>query len=217
MDTHSQPGHYDLLVPKCHLGATSPPATTLASSQSNISFEEFLKDAFVLADKSTMPPPSNDSSCIMPNASPEDPLICNKETNTTDGNDCTKTETSHSSTEEEVIRETDRNQKAAYHDQTNSPEPDIAKDEISLPACDQGYPSIWTAKQAEDFYRDHRWLLFSNGCLGCRICKQVTCYGTFKTQGIKISKPWTECSVTFNGKERKKKPNQFIKEKDPRT
>lgn len=87
MDTHSQPGHYDLLVPKCHLGATSPPATTLASSQSNISFEEFLKDAFVLADKSTMPPPSNDSSCITPNASPEDPLICNMETNTTDGND----------------------------------------------------------------------------------------------------------------------------------
>lgn len=64
------------------------------------------------------------------------------------------------------------------------------------------YPAIWSAKQAEDFSVHNPWLKFSNGCLGCKICQQITNYGAFKKNGLKISAPWSTCSVTYNGKHR---------------
>ena len=75
------------------------------------------------------------------------------------------------------------------HHSENSPDSDENK-----------FPSIWTPNQADEFQKDHPWLLFSNGCLGCRTCKQVKNFGVFKTQGIKTSKRWLEWCVTFNGK-----------------
>ena len=54
--------------------------------------------------------------------------------------------------------------------------------------CDSRYPSIWTSKQVEDFTTENPWLCFSKGSLGCKTCQQVTNYGAFRKQGLKISK-----------------------------
>lgn len=61
------------------------------------------------------------------------------------------------------------------------------------------YPTIWNLTQATDFTKTYPWLLFKNGCLGCKTCQQVTGLGVFKKNGIKLSKEWVSGTVTFNG------------------
>jgi len=172
MDTNQQRGHYDLLIPTCQPGASSLPPTTAHSTVSSISFDQFLHNTFPLAADTS---------------TPTLPKNNNSSCTTKETSACSSEEIKEAGGNRKVVDEPDQQQ----HHSENSPDSDENK-----------FPSIWTPKQADEFQKDHPWLLFSNGCLGCRTCKQVKNFGVFKTQGIKTSKRWLECCVTFNGKTR---------------
>lgn len=61
------------------------------------------------------------------------------------------------------------------------------------------YPSIWSQKQAIEFKSDHTWLFFADGCLGCKICREVKNLGAFQKHGIHLSQQWCNGSIAYNG------------------
>jgi len=64
------------------------------------------------------------------------------------------------------------------------------------------HPPIWTAKQATEFSSNYPWLFFTNGFLGCKVCRDVKTLGAFQKHGIYLSKGWCSGTITCNGNTR---------------
>ena len=56
-------------------------------------------------------------------------------------------------------------------------------------------PSCWSVKQQDYFTSAYPWIIFSNGKIGCRECKNVNTLGLHAKQRSHISKEWIECTV----------------------
>ncbi|CAB3988370.1 Hypothetical predicted protein [Paramuricea clavata] len=56
-------------------------------------------------------------------------------------------------------------------------------------------PSCWSVKQQDYFTSAYPWIIFSNGKIGCRQCRNVNTLGLHAKQRIHISKEWIECTV----------------------
>ena len=170
LDTNSEPGHYDLLLPKAAVEQQVDLDLSLTNESSTpytLPFVQFLKSAFTATEC---------EAAIDDDQVRKDTVDAKLQTQTYNQ----ELLDAESFTQSKVTRPTEPSQT-----------PTVSE-----------YPSIWTPTQAKEFSSDHPWIMFSNGYLGCSSCKKVTNYGAFRKQGMKISKPWTDCLVTFNGKQR---------------
>ena len=56
-------------------------------------------------------------------------------------------------------------------------------------------PSCWSLKHQGYFTSTYPWITFSNGKLGCRVCKNVNTLELHAYQRSRIIKDWVECTV----------------------
>jgi hypothetical protein len=186
MDTATQPGHYDFITQHFTDSADFPLVQHDYGLEDDASFTNFLNCALSLSETTTPGgSPPLDSNLTSTHIGQGEGYPAADDVQLSAGADRTMS----------PIGEACRESTNALSDQ------DLSRNRNDLHGDGQ-YPAIWTAQQAEDFKSGNPWLMFSNGCMGCKTCKEVNHFGAFKRQGLKISDAWAACSVTFNGKQR---------------
>lgn len=81
-------------------------------------------------------------------------------------------------------------------------------DDMKLPASASveseipDWPTCWTLYQKNDYCSKYDWLYVCKQKLGCSVCQKVGSLGVESKIGMKISKAWAECNITFFGESR---------------
>ncbi|XP_069507308.1 E3 SUMO-protein ligase KIAA1586-like isoform X1 [Ambystoma mexicanum] len=72
-------------------------------------------------------------------------------------------------------------------------------------------PKGWKLDQKQYFQTKYPWLIVRGHTLGCSTCRQVNSLGAEKSHGMKLSKEWTECTVSSFGTNKDKQQRSLRK------
>uniref|UniRef100_H3AKH7 HAT C-terminal dimerisation domain-containing protein n=1 Tax=Latimeria chalumnae TaxID=7897 RepID=H3AKH7_LATCH len=72
-------------------------------------------------------------------------------------------------------------------------------------------PSYWKKEQWLEKIKEREWLVLEKDGIGCGVCKSVGTLGPLKSQGLKLSREWTECKVSCFGDTDEKKRQSMRK------